>query len=97
MPTNNPRPALSGDPALDNFKLVTDSCRNVDLPLAAFDLNHMVSLFSLGRLKKRRLVVFHLLVRYIARWLFIHIFSAFLFYHSRLLVIAHGIVCFFRH
>lgn len=44
MLTNNPRPDLAEDPALDNPKLVTDSCRNVDLPLAAFNLNHMVSL-----------------------------------------------------
>lgn len=44
MSTNDPHPAFAGDLALDNPKLVTDSCRNVDLPLAAFNLNHMVSL-----------------------------------------------------
>lgn len=43
------RPAPAGDPALDNPSLTTDTCKNVDLPLAAFNLNHLVSsdLFAL--------------------------------------------------
>lgn len=58
MLTNNPRPAFTGGPAFGCPKLVTDSCRNVDLPLAAFNLNHMVSSFPLGSLKRRRFVFF---------------------------------------
>lgn len=38
-----------GDPALDKPKLVTDMCRNVDLPLAAFNMNHLVSPYFLLR------------------------------------------------
>ncbi|OJJ51616.1 hypothetical protein ASPZODRAFT_435068 [Penicilliopsis zonata CBS 506.65] len=32
-----------GDPALDKPALLTDMCKNVDLPLAAFNLNHLYS------------------------------------------------------
>lgn len=32
-----------GDPALDKPKLKTDMCRNVDLPMGAYSINHLVS------------------------------------------------------
>lgn len=36
-------PALTGDPSLDT-KLATDICKNIDLPLMAFNANHKVRL-----------------------------------------------------
>lgn len=33
----------TSDPALDRPRLKTDMCRNVDLPLGAFAINHLVS------------------------------------------------------
>jgi hypothetical protein len=35
-----------GDPALDRPKLVTDMCKNIDLTMGAFQINHLVSRFS---------------------------------------------------
>lgn len=35
-------PAPAGDRAFDRPNLVTDMCKNVDLPLAAFNMNHLV-------------------------------------------------------
>lgn len=46
-------PARAGDPALDRPNLVTDMCRNVDLPLAAFNMNHLVRLCLLFLRKLR--------------------------------------------
>ncbi|KAL3255703.1 hypothetical protein ABHI18_008127 [Aspergillus niger] len=31
------------DPALDRPRLKTDMCKNVDLPMSAFAINHLVS------------------------------------------------------
>ena len=55
------RPAPAGDPALDKPSLTTDNCKNVDLPLAAFNLNHLVSsvLFAFGSLKEQLPRHFH--------------------------------------
>lgn len=94
MSTNNSRPAFAGDPTLDNPKLIIDSCRNVDLPLAAFNLNNMASCFSLESLKKRRLVVFTR-SRCIARWLFNSPFFSFLFLPHPTTCIAYGFIFIF--
>ena len=63
MPGNqgDRRPAPAGDPALDKPSLTTDACKNVDLPLAAFNLNHLVSLdlFAFRSLKEQLPRCFH--------------------------------------
>lgn len=38
--------AVNSDPARNRPHLVTDMCRNVDLPMSAFNLDHLVSNFS---------------------------------------------------
>jgi hypothetical protein len=42
----SPEGAVSmGDPALERPKLITDSCKNVDLPFGAYSINNQVSSF----------------------------------------------------
>jgi hypothetical protein len=41
-----------GDPALDRPKLVTDMCKNIDLTMGAFQINHLVSRFRSWNLQK---------------------------------------------
>ncbi|KOC10421.1 hypothetical protein AFLA70_27g004082 [Aspergillus flavus AF70] len=43
----------TSDPALDRPRLKTDMCRNVDLPLGAFAINHLAHVHS--RLLKRHM------------------------------------------
>lgn len=41
-----------GDPALDRPKFITDMCKNIDLTMGAFQINHLVSRFSSWILQK---------------------------------------------